>query len=361
MFNPPFDKKNFIMCVSPNLVKNPYRSSSLFIARLKEKYPFLYDYESDYIYVPCGRCIECVQSSQSSFVQRAVVTSLDHYVFFATLTLNDDALSHIDICNKDFAYFDIALFQRFMKIFRNKFEREFGYAFFTEYGGMKHRPHAHLLFFVRQEKGDTKTTPYILENQLYTYFRDNWSRNVGTRKNPVYVPNFTFAQRGKFSNFDFHYVNPQLTDNQEYDVIYYASKYMMKFDSFIIDTFVKMRSFYDDIHTYRSKRALIRPKSLISKNLGLLTDIEKDYINRCIAQSFIDNETSFKFYSPFSSRKWNLSQYYIKRCVSNQQLNDMHKNNPGFFYNDIKYKHTSVENGMRILRDLDKRNNDNFL
>ena len=349
------------MCVSPNLVKNPYRSNSIFVQKLREKYPFLYDFESEFIYVPCGKCIECVQSAQSSFVQRAVVTSIDHYVFFATLTLNNDALSHIDICGDDFVYFDIALFQRFIKIFRNRFDRDFAYAFFTEYGGTKHRPHSHLLFFVRKFKGDTATTPYILENQLYTYFRDNWSRNVGTRKYPIYIPNFTFAQRGKFSNFDFHYVNPCLTDNQEYDVIYYASKYLMKFDKFIITTYIKMRSFYDDYHEYLSKRSLIRPKALISKNLGLLTDVEKEYIDKCISQSFLYNETTFKFYSPFSSRKWNLSQYYVKRCVSNQQLSDMHKNNSDFFYNNISYKHTSIDRGKRILRDMDKRNNDNFI
>ena len=177
---PPLTQKIFfVMCVQPVLIKNPYRSNSPFIARLKEKYPFLYDFESDFIYVPCGKCIECVQSVQSSFVQRAVVTSLDHYVFFATLTLNNDALSHIDICGEDFVYFDIALFQRFIKIFRKQFDRSFAYAFFTEYGGMKHRPHAHLLFFVKQLKCDTKSTPYILENRLYTYFRDNYP-NVQT-------------------------------------------------------------------------------------------------------------------------------------------------------------------------------------
>lgn len=120
--------------------------------------------------VPCGHCAECLQAKRNEWYIRCHYEikrthSLGGYVYFDTLTYNDDnlpKLSHFIDIEKygltDFSCFNHAHFKAFLKRLRRKIDYHFGikkdafrYFLTTEYGENNiytHRPHIHILFYV---------------------------------------------------------------------------------------------------------------------------------------------------------------------------------------------------------------------
>lgn len=142
----------------------------------------------------------------------------------------------------------------------------------SELGKTRARPHFHILFFVEKLPGDDKFTPLNLERPLREYVKAHWAVNVGTRKNPIWEPRFTYRKRfygGRlYQNFDLHYVNPNTTTDGVLNVAYYVTKYMMKPSAKeqARQQFLKLNL---DENQYETTWKRIKCRLLISKGLGL--------------------------------------------------------------------------------------------
>lgn len=101
------------MCVSPVLIPNPNYRNTTELIRLTT------DTENQFIRVPCNHCPECLAARQSAIVQRVRCLSLDHYIFFCTLTYNKESLPW-HTCSDGFKipYADISDAQKMFKRIR---------------------------------------------------------------------------------------------------------------------------------------------------------------------------------------------------------------------------------------------------
>lgn len=160
--------------------------------------------------------------------------------------VGEDLPDAIEYETISFAYADIHDVQLLLKNVRDNMDdypslagRTLRYAAVSELGKQNGRPHFHILFLLekRPEDHDSIGCPNrakmrTIEAQLRTCVRKYWAKNVGTRKEPVYEPRFKYARKWSFgkmyTNFDCHWVDPSLTQDQTSNVAYYVSKYMMK-------------------------------------------------------------------------------------------------------------------------------------
>lgn len=153
---------------------------------------------------------------------------------------DDDDLD-VEYESVDFPYADIHHIQLLLKNLRdnNTTGRNIRYVAVSELGKANGRPHFHILFLVEKRPEDYYGNGTVkvanmrsLEKELYTMVFKYWAINVGTRKNPVYEPLFTYRKRyygGRvYTNFDLHWVDPSLSTEGESNVAYYVSKYIMK-------------------------------------------------------------------------------------------------------------------------------------
>lgn len=187
------------------------------------------------IRVPCGHCPECIHSRQMAICQRVQMECLSNYLFFATLTYNNDSLPVCFTSNNvkiPFAdWHDLQLcFKRLRKT--NAFTRPFRYLAVSERGIERGRPHFHILFFVPKYDDDDEFTPLNLEKIMFDALLQEWRRNVGSRRNPNYLPLLTYKQKYRFGrlfrNYDLHYVKPSVDDDGFSAVAFYVTKYMLK-------------------------------------------------------------------------------------------------------------------------------------
>ena len=161
------------MCLSPIAIDNPYRvhkqyfrtvetadkssvvkvainqiSDDKIYVNNKLFASFGYDTESLKIYVPCGRCPVCCALRQSYLVQRVQMMSLDYYIYFATLTYNNESLPFVNVNGKKIKYADVQDFQNCIRYIRKWCNLpDFKYLACSEFGSKRHRPHWHCLFF----------------------------------------------------------------------------------------------------------------------------------------------------------------------------------------------------------------------
>lgn len=298
------------MCVSPVRIKNPnYGSKVPLIVRTK-------DTKSQYINVPCNVCSECLASRQMQLVQRARTMALDHYIFYCTLTYDNEHLPRLGLSTGvSIPYADISDVQRMIKRIRkdNLFFRPFKFLFVSERGSERGRPHFHGLFFIDKYLDDDKLYPAMVEPSLRKVLFSQWARNVGTRKNPIYEPLFKFRQKyvgGKlFKNFDFHYVTPHTTENGSDDVSFYVTKYLLKPSSKEI-RLQQALSLNLDIDEYNSAWKIVKSKMLCSKEFGYATELEKSHIQIGLELSRKDN-TGLKYYCQ-NGNSQPLARYYRK-------------------------------------------------
>lgn len=156
------------MCLNPVKIVNPRKEISLVGGQ-----PY-------YIEVPCGHCAECQKQARDGWYFRTYYEAMDTfnsggYILFDTLTYKDDELPYLStaknnagekLCNFDipegldmacFSSYDIQLFMKRLR----KYLRDNGwkddvsgnlrYFVTSEYGEKKHRPHYHVLFFVKKD------------------------------------------------------------------------------------------------------------------------------------------------------------------------------------------------------------------
>lgn len=296
------------MCVSPIKIKNPnYGNKTPLIQQTT-------DTLSRYICVPCGVCSECLMKRQSDLVQRARCLALDHYIFFCTLTYNNESIPKV-ITSTGYAikYVDIRDIQCMFKRIRkaNAFGRSFLYYFVSERGSERGRPHVHGLVFIPKKKDDDVLYSSQLETSVRSTIFREWRRNYGSNRNPIWKPLFTYMsafRHGRLNtNFDVHYVVPYSTAKGEDDVAYYVTKYVLKPNDKEknLQSALKINLPEDE---YREIWKLVKSRSICSKGFGASTDLEKSYIKECIERSK-DDPNGFQYYSKDGSAS-GLSKYY---------------------------------------------------
>lgn len=266
-------------------------------------------------------------------VQRVQMESLDNYLFFATLTYNRESLPHLGVSSGyDIPFADVHDLQNCFKRIRvhNSFTRPFKYLFVSELGSKRGRPHFHVLFLLpkiddsnllRFEKygitvPDNEFTPYNLEHIMFRVLLENWSRNVGTRKHPVYKPICTYQciyRAGKrLSNFDLHYVRPYYSEDSFSNVAFYVLKYMLKRS----DRETRLQQALRlnlPVDEYESVWKIVRSRWVASKGFGLSLD-ENGEISDKVLQHIrkgVNLSKDFpKFFNPSSGKSFPLSRYY---------------------------------------------------
>lgn len=228
------------MCLRPKNLRNnsTYFSLSSFGKRQFE--------------VPCMECAECKQMIQNEWFVRNYWQSQDTwrkggYVLFDTLTYDDKHVPHISDFTDikytetyfdkdgekrtrlhqvfDYMCFNHAHFQSFMKMLKQRLERE-GYdpdhnlRFFmaSEYGtdpNRTHRPHYHVLFYVT----DNRLDPCTLSHYINECWKHGLTDGVD-RHGRAYVLNNTFGEK---------YVKDPARLN---GCMHYVTKYVVKDSDF---------------------------------------------------------------------------------------------------------------------------------
>lgn len=217
------------MCTNPVRILNPSYQKAVYSyveGQISETDPRL-RIADKYIAVPCGKCPECRLSYSRDLIQRAQIESLTSYVYMVTLTYDDEHIPHVSFtsyrrfrkpgkrhytCDPDkpldIYYADLKHIQDMFKRLRNLpvfQERGLRYFACCEFGSERFRPHHHLMLFVSRLDTDDELTPHKILNKLLVNIRKFYGKNIGTRKNPVYEPYFTYAWRFRHGHVEENY------------------------------------------------------------------------------------------------------------------------------------------------------------
>lgn len=346
-------------CISPNLIPNPY------FGYKDIGLNFLHDCESQYIKVPCGYCPSCIAVKQMYMVQRVQMEAIKRHFFMATLTYNNENMPCLEVGDYSLRYADMHDVVLSIKRIRNNnlFTRPFSYVAVSEFGGLKGRPHFHILFGLEKHPDDTYNTCLTLQNILWHSLKDNWTKNIGSKRKPIYVPRFTYKAKythlGLRTNYDLHYVNPALTDNGETDAAYYVLKYMMK-DS------EKARSLQSALKLNYSKEdyqtiwEIVKPRAQYSKGFGLnatkkggvLVPDEDiiNYLHTCVENT--PSGANYPYYFiPHTGQSFPLAPYYRKNGKIYGYLDAL-----TIYYNSSQeYEEQNTKDFDRQLRQFEKR------
>lgn len=322
------------MCISPVCIENPhFRSTNSVISSY-------YDVDSRFILVPCGKCRECRHLRQSYWLQRVQLQSLTHHVFMGTLTYCNDMLPRITVDGTTFFYSDMRDFRLMIKRLRRRNFLPSGtkYLVVSEYGGRKHRPHFHFLLFLPKETFkiqyyDNSLRDFIfspsdnysitnLENILFKTILSNWSRRVsGSRKYSNMVPLCHYVRRGRFSNYDFHFVSPRMSNRQS-DVSFYVTKYLLSYDKWFRKLLFDIFNNFD-IESAHRIYLTIRPRVLSSRNFGV-SDVAKEYVLSHLCNRSENSLSDMSFIDVETGKSMPLSPYLRKKFVSGRTSLDFY-------------------------------------
>lgn len=302
------------MCTAPNKIPNPYY-------RFNGPFAYLHDCQSQYMYVPCGVCKECIALKQMYLIQRVQMEARNSFLFFSTLTYNNEFLPHYDLNDWSIPYADIHDLQLLFKRLRNNnsFGRPFRYFACTERGGLKGRPHVHILWFLPRFDNEDYVDGLGLQGRVFDSVLSNWCRNVSNFKRcPDYKPLLTYKRKfvnGKIrTNYDTHFVIPSLTKDGISSVAFYVAKYLLKPSSRERRLQQAIRLNYDE-YDYEKAYSVVKSRSLRSEHFGLnLTDVSQSYdivryLRECINRSR-SNSSYPLYFSPDSNLTFPLSPYY---------------------------------------------------
>lgn len=168
------------------------------------------------------------------------------------------------------------------------FGRDFRYVAVSERGGLKHRPHFHVLWLIPKEKGDDFNTCLNLEKVIYDVVLSNWCRNFSlNHRKPDFRPICEYHSRwynGKFcTNYDTHYVNPSLTTNGVADCAFYVLKYMLKPNPWECSLKYALKSQYGD--AYYEVFDVVKSCMHSSQKIGYPNFEILQYLRTCIERS----------------------------------------------------------------------------
>lgn len=239
-------------CLTPILIKNPN---------------FKHTGKNLYIYVPCGKCVNCLKKISDEWTMR-VMLEYDHgnwdSSFFVTFTYDDGHL-HDDGVNKR----DLQLFHKRLR----KAGFHFKYVVISEYGSHTKRPHYHGIYFGLPEyifddyweHGFVYVKPVNIDNIRYVcgyHILKNEFKPEGSNDN------FKLSSKGlglsSFSKFELE--NAKRNDWKflvDYDgnfhsiPRYFRKKFDVKFepdDSFVIDDPKNFNSRLKITKIYKNKK-----------------------------------------------------------------------------------------------------------
>ena len=154
------------MCISCQTIRNPKLDSPHFLSGV----------DPSTLIVPCGHCEDCKASKRQGIYVRLYYEykeclALGGYCINLTLTYAPKFLPHVNVDGVDYPCFNSKDIQNYVKRVRKHFTDKnvpvhFTYFCAMELGGKTHRPHYHMLFFVKSP------------NVIWTYFklvvRDKW-------------------------------------------------------------------------------------------------------------------------------------------------------------------------------------------
>lgn len=263
------------------------------------------------LHVPCGHCIQCKDEKRNSmwirsFYEFQETKLLNGYCIFITLTYRNNTIPRLNN-DIDFKCFNKKDVQKYIKRFRQRLQRRFPevyikdcvkYLLTSEFGGTTHRPHYHLLVYIKHN------LPRWVVRRLLA---DCWS--------------FGFT---KFGSRNYGFID-------SVGGLYYVCKYITK-DVYEEDYFKK---FFEDYckkyvgaeYSQEIARKYLKPFMpfyLVSNNFGIyaLASIDDDdlYLGRILMP---DSKVSEKYYK--------LPLYYDRK----------------FFY-DVQYKFYDEESRRYI-------------
>lgn len=343
------------MCLHPQFIPNPNYKKS------KRGFNVLKDCTSQYIPVPCGHCPQCIALRQSAVVQRVYMESINNYLFFVTLTYNNESLPVCHINDFDIPFADYSDVQKMFKRIRKNdlFGRPFKYFSVSEFG-TKGRPHFHLIISLPKYKDDYVHTPFNLEKVLYDIILIQWVRNVGSTRKPIYRENSTLVRRfysGRLSsNYDCHYIVPNLTDSGVSSTAYYVSKYMLKPSTreIKLQQALKLNLNIDEYECiwrdiknghYMSKGFGLRgfPDYVDVDSVGIDLSIVK-YIRKGIVQSIKDGLSFPCFIIPDSGKMIPLSRFYRKYFLNVDDAFSFYYNQEDQSTLDTLFETKSIDN-----------------
>lgn len=349
------------MCLAPILIEN---KSRMYRGKVDTLTSF-HDTKSQYLYVNCGVCPECLRKKQMYLVQRCQLESIDNYLFFGTLTYSNAMLRSVDVNGYIHYYADFTDFQKMLKRLRKHpffiSHSDFKYLVVNEYGSKKHRPHFHFIIFIPKKSVDTAFTPIQYENLLRKLILSEWKRNVGSTRTPIYKPLCEYVAKYKngklYTNYDFHFVNPCLTDNQESDVSFYVSKYCLKYDDWIES---KRKALYLNVPTleeYFDVWNKIKPSIRKSHYFGI-TPNASSYIRECI-DVYSSRSLYPLFRNPLTGQLFPMSPYLFNKFGTLEDKYEFYyrSQNPDSFDDSFHFTHEVRE----YYNKLDKYSRQNSL
>lgn len=332
------------MCKSPIVIKNPnYGLGHI-------GYNYLKDTESAYLNIPCGVCDECIANKQMQLVQRIQMEAEHNHLFFSTLTYNNAMIPVYECSNGvKIRYADMADFVHMVKRLRKKnlFPRPFRYFVVSERGTERGRPHIHVLWLLPKNDDDTLADCLSLQESLWRIVLDNWTRNVGSRKYPKYLPLCTFRSKyiyGKLNtNYDLHYVNPNVSENGVADVAFYILKYMTK-PSTKDRRLQQALKLNLDAEEYDKCWSVVRSRYSASLDFGLSKHpLVQKYLRTCIAKT--PKESGYPFYyNPISGQSFPLSRFYRSKSDIYTMM-DAHD-----FYFNYKERFSDVNRSQQLKK-----------
>lgn len=341
------------MCISPIPIKNLNRG---FLSSYRPEHWYLKDRTSMYVGVPCRHCSQCVSRRQTDLIQRCEIEALDCWVYYGTLTYNNESLPILQLGDYSYRYADISDVQDMMKRLRvdNVFRFPFKYLVVSERGEKKGRPHFHLLlFFKKDDIGDIQAARSFGVQQKWTLLK-YWKRNTGDRNHVHYQDLCTYCE--KFyggilhRNYDFHFVEPSLTSSGCSDVCFYVSSYM--FQDF--DKYKKLK--YAIEKNYPPDEAYdillkLRDKCVKSVKFGITEKSEK------IVKSSLSSSVNVGFPQLYiNGRSFPLSRYYFRYMTVDDKLRMYNSVGHLDKYPDIfKPVDYSTSNGVRHSPEAYKR------
>lgn len=349
------------MCISPISIRNPnYDTAGNFPADFRKVHNTI----SPFIQVPCGNCPACYFVNQTGYYQRILEEARVSYVYFATLTYNDN----IEYAEYKDTLYTIAPYRDFQLMIKrikkdNLFKRFFSYFAVREYGKKKGRAHFHALFFLRKEPNDTFLTPYQYEGILKKVVFEQWRRNVGTKLNPRYVDLTTYHEShfgGKiFRNFDLHFVESKNYSDID-NVYFYVTKYLLKDNKFIKRLRAQLKEDNEISHEDELElRRLILRNSWRSLHFGLpyFKDGEDNTTRRRISQmierSILDG-SEYPQYFTDDGRAFPLSRYYREKYLTHEQ-NLFFKQKQSMYPDDFFPKRTATPDEVLKAYNLGNR------
>lgn len=228
------------------------------------------------------------------------------------LSYKNEALPTVQVGDFRLKYADSRDIQLLMKRIRNKKILPDGFKYWavSEFGGSKHRPHWHILFSTPKIPDEAYVSKLMREKQYHDAILSQWYTNKGSRRSPVYDPNLIYYNKYGRRNYDFHYIDPSLTDDGEGDCAFYVSKYMLKPDDYV----KRLRgALYHNLpnSSFKYYWSIVRPKIQTSRFWGSPdSSVVFDYIQYCVQLSLQRRSKYFEFRNPVTGQFFPLSPYY---------------------------------------------------